>query len=64
MVCLSMPMPADPRRATEAICTLPVDWLRVVLDEAHTIKNRTSRGAKACYDLKSQRRWALTGNSP
>lgn len=38
-----------------------VPWLRIVLDEAHTIKNRSSRGAKACSDLQGQRRWALTG---
>lgn len=38
-----------------------VQWLRIVLDEAHTIKNRSSRGAKACSDLQAQRRWALTG---
>ncbi|KAJ9095181.1 hypothetical protein QFC19_007635 [Naganishia cerealis] len=38
-----------------------IPWLRIVLDEAHTIKNRLSRAAKACYELDAQRRWALTG---
>ncbi|KAL7425072.1 DNA helicase rad5 [Cryptotrichosporon argae] len=37
------------------------EFLRVVLDEAHNIKNRTALVSKACYKLKGQRRWALTG---
>ncbi|OCF36767.1 DNA repair protein RAD5 [Kwoniella heveanensis BCC8398] len=37
------------------------DFLRIVLDEAHNIKNRTALVSKACYELKGQRRWALTG---
>ncbi|KAG9021750.1 hypothetical protein FS837_007005, partial [Tulasnella sp. UAMH 9824] len=36
-------------------------WLRVVLDEAHTIKSRTTQGAKACYALQAKYRWCLTG---
>ncbi|KAG8900535.1 hypothetical protein FRC01_010101, partial [Tulasnella sp. 417] len=36
-------------------------WLRVVLDEAHTIKGRTTQGAKACYALQAKFRWCLTG---
>ena len=39
------------------------DFLRIVLDEAHNIKNRTALVSKACYELKGQRRWALTGDS-
>eukprot|EP00871_Galdieria_phlegrea_P006086 jgi/Galph1/965/GphlegSOOS_G5688.1 len=38
-----------------------VDWYRVVLDEAHTIKERTTQTAKACYSLRAQCRWLLTG---
>ncbi|PRT56052.1 DNA repair protein RAD5 [Wickerhamiella sorbophila] len=34
---------------------------RLVLDEAHTIKNRNTRTAKACYDINAAKRWALTG---
>lgn len=37
------------------------EFLRIVLDEAHNIKNRTALISKACYELKGQRRWALTG---
>ncbi|KAJ1029928.1 hypothetical protein NDA16_000844 [Ustilago loliicola] len=38
-----------------------IDWLRVILDEAHNIKNRSTMNARACTDLVSRRRWALTG---
>ncbi|KIY50627.1 hypothetical protein FISHEDRAFT_39163 [Fistulina hepatica ATCC 64428] len=38
-----------------------VNWLRVVLDEAHSCKSRTSKTAKAVYALKARRRWAVTG---
>ncbi|KAI1793150.1 SNF2 family N-terminal domain-containing protein [Ganoderma leucocontextum] len=38
-----------------------VEWLRVVLDEAHHCKSRTSKTAKAVYALRARRRWAVTG---
>ncbi|KAG5300791.1 DNA repair protein rad5 [Histoplasma ohiense] len=38
-----------------------VDFFRVILDEAHYIKNRASKTARACYDIKGTHRWALTG---
>ncbi|KAK9463622.1 SNF2 family N-terminal domain-containing protein [Lipomyces oligophaga] len=38
-----------------------IHFLRVVLDEAHTIRNRASQTARACYDVQADRRWALTG---
>lgn len=34
---------------------------RVVLDEAQCIKNKKTRTAKACYELKATHRWCLTG---
>ncbi|KAL1413610.1 DNA helicase rad5 [Vanrija albida] len=37
------------------------EFLRIVLDEAHNIKNRTAQISKACYELKGRRRWPLTG---
>ncbi|CAE6386859.1 unnamed protein product [Rhizoctonia solani] len=38
-----------------------VQWMRVVLDEAHYCKSRHTKNAKACYKLNSVYRWALTG---
>jgi SNF2 family DNA or RNA helicase len=38
-----------------------VKWFRVVLDEAHTIKDRGTLTAKAACNLEAQRRWAVTG---
>lgn len=36
-------------------------FFRVILDEAHHIKNRASKTAKACYELSADHRWVLTG---
>ncbi|EKG16525.1 SNF2-related protein [Macrophomina phaseolina MS6] len=38
-----------------------VEYFRVILDEAHYIKNRQSKTAKACYELSARHRWVLTG---
>ncbi|KAI9928204.1 hypothetical protein ASPWEDRAFT_38993 [Aspergillus wentii DTO 134E9] len=38
-----------------------VEFFRIILDEAHLIKNRQSKTARACYELKATHRWALTG---
>ncbi|CAD6892456.1 unnamed protein product [Tilletia caries] len=46
----------------ETTCPLfAVEYLRVILDEAHNIKNRATAVAKACCQLSAQRRWCLTG---
>jgi SNF2 family DNA or RNA helicase len=36
-------------------------WFRIVLDEAHTIREQKAQQTKACYALEAQRRWCLTG---
>ncbi|EPE06931.1 dna repair protein rad5 [Ophiostoma piceae UAMH 11346] len=38
-----------------------LNFFRIIIDEAHTIKNRQSKTAKACYALSAEHRWALTG---
>lgn len=38
-----------------------IEFWRVVLDEAHQIKNRASKTSQACSDIKARRRWAVTG---
>lgn len=38
-----------------------LDFFRVILDEAHFVKNRQSKTAKACYEINAQHRWVLTG---
>jgi len=36
-------------------------WLRVVMDEGHTIKNHNSKSAKAAVSLDTIRRWIVSG---
>lgn len=38
-----------------------LNFFRIILDEAHNIKNRQSKTAKACYELSAEHRWVLTG---
>ena len=37
-----------------------INWFRIVLDEAHTIRNPTNQSKAAC-SMQGQRRWAVTG---
>lgn len=36
-------------------------FFRVIIDEAHSIKNRSSKTARACYEIAATHRWVLTG---
>ncbi|ODV74162.1 DNA repair protein RAD16 [Cyberlindnera jadinii NRRL Y-1542] len=38
-----------------------VEFYRVILDEAHNIKDRQSNTARAANNLKTQKRWCLSG---
>ncbi|GAA5841303.1 hypothetical protein JCM9279_000609 [Rhodotorula babjevae] len=52
---------ADKKKKQKLKGLYAVEWFRVVLDEAHLIKSRTTLNAKASYALRGARRWALTG---
>ncbi|CAI7590746.1 unnamed protein product [Penicillium crustosum] len=38
-----------------------IDWFRIVLDEAHYIRNRATKQFQAVVNLSAQHRWCLTG---
>lgn len=38
-----------------------VEWHRIILDEAHNIKERATNTAKAAFELKGNFKWCLSG---
>lgn len=40
---------------------LQTNWFRIVLDEAHMIREQSTRQSQAICSLSAQRRWAVTG---
>lgn len=38
-----------------------MQWRRIILDEAHTVRNPVSKGAAACTAVMATSRWCLTG---
>ena len=50
------------KRARKTVSPLrKTHWTRVILDEAHRIKNHKTNGYETCCSLKTRYRWALTG---
>jgi SNF2 family DNA or RNA helicase len=43
------------------ISLFSIEWERVVLDEAHNIRNSLTKAFKAVFELKSKNKWCLTG---
>lgn len=41
---------------------LTFEWKRIILDEAHGIKNPSTVVSKACCLLRSESRWCVTGS--
>ncbi|KMT02551.1 hypothetical protein BVRB_9g202380 [Beta vulgaris subsp. vulgaris] len=52
---------ADSALYSQAGALARVNWFRVVLDEAQTIKNHRTQTARACCGLRAKRRWCLSG---
>jgi len=46
---------------SEKTALFGVNWYRIVLDEAHSIKNRNAKSTKAVCALEAEYRWCLTG---
>ena len=51
----------EAKEGTDTPTLFEGEWYRIVLDEAHKIRNRSTATAAAIFALKSQRRWCLTG---
>ncbi|SCU99688.1 LAMI_0G00188g1_1 [Lachancea mirantina] len=49
------------RELTRTNGLFSVEFFRIVIDEGHTIRNRSTRTSKAVMDLAACRRWILTG---
>ncbi|GIM01562.1 hypothetical protein Vretimale_6352, partial [Volvox reticuliferus] len=52
---------AAPRKPQDASVLHKVAWRRIILDEAHCIKDRRCSTAKAVFALNSKYKWALSG---
>ena len=46
---------------TKKAALLNIVWERIILDEAHQIRNPVAKTFKACCRLRAAKRWAVTG---
>jgi hypothetical protein len=55
--------PSQRRKAKARLALLNQEcmWYRIIIDEAHNIKNRNSKSSKACADLMAKHRLCMTG---
>jgi hypothetical protein len=55
--------PSMRRKTKERLALLGREcmWYRIIIDEAHNIKNRNSKSSKACADLMAKHRLCMTG---
>ncbi|KAK2602831.1 hypothetical protein N8I77_009336 [Diaporthe amygdali] len=51
----------EPRDTIAGLGIGSMEWLRVILDEAHVIRNRSTKRFRAICSLKAHFRWCLTG---
>jgi SNF2 family DNA or RNA helicase len=56
-----VPIPSSNKNSSDSGPIAFMNWFRVVLDEAQTIRNRTTRTAQAAWHLHAKHKWCLTG---
>jgi len=49
------------RKAHRPASVFELEWHRVVLDEAHTIRSKKTQASKGALAIRAKKRWALTG---
>ena len=54
-------MPSLPPGNSRVLPLMTTSWYRVILDEAHMVRNKSSQVFKAVRLLQAQKRWAITG---
>ncbi|GBB95467.1 hypothetical protein RclHR1_02540021 [Rhizophagus clarus] len=52
---------SEPANSPTTSALQQIHWFRIILDEAHIIKDVTTVQSKAACSLKAERRWCLTG---